>query len=77
MTTATESGTFVLATYLYDPLSRGTNLVYGNGATKAYTYTTQGDLLTLAHAMTGASSTYTNSFTKVRHLQDRKNREGE
>ncbi len=68
VTTATENGTFLLATYLYDPLSRRTNLIYGNGTTQGYTYSTQGDLLTLAHSLTGQAATYTNSFTKARQL---------
>jgi RHS repeat-associated protein len=68
MTTASETGILVLATYIYDPLSRRTNLVYGNGASQAYTYTTQGDMLTLAHAMTGTAATYTNTFTKAHQI---------
>jgi RHS repeat-associated protein len=68
MTMANENGTFVLATYIYDPLSRRTSLVYGNGASKSYTYTTQGDLTSLGHALTGTSATYTNTFTKAHQL---------
>ena len=68
MTTATENGTFVLATYLYDPLSRRTNLIYGSGTTQALTYSGAGDLLTLAHSLTGQAATYTNSFTKAHQL---------
>jgi hypothetical protein len=68
VTTASENGTFVLATYIYDALGRRTNLVTGNGASQAYAYTTQGDMLSLAHTLTGASNTYTNSFTKAHQL---------
>jgi YD repeat-containing protein len=68
MTTAAENGTFLLATYIYDPLSRRTSLVYGNGASQGFTYSTQGDLLTLASTMTGASNTTTNTFTKAHQL---------
>ncbi|MBP6014642.1 MAG: hypothetical protein KBA31_20610 [Alphaproteobacteria bacterium] len=68
MTTATENGTFVLATYVYDPLSRRTSLVYGNGTAQGYTYSTQGDLLTLANTLSGTANTYTNTFTKAHQL---------
>jgi RHS repeat-associated protein len=68
MTTATENGTFVLASFLYDPLSSRTSLVYGNGASQGYTYSTQGDLLTLTSTLTGTSNTYTNTFTKAHQL---------
>lgn len=68
MTTATENGTFLLATYVWDPLSRRTSLVYGNGASKAYAYTSQGDMTSLGHTLTGTSATYTNTFTKAHQL---------
>ncbi len=68
MTTASENGTFLLATYVHDYLSRRTSLVYGNGTTQGYTYTTQGDMLTLASTLTGTTNTYTNTFTKAHQL---------
>lgn len=68
MTTATENGTFLLSTYVYDTLSRRTSLVYGNGASQGYTYSTLGDMLTLANTMTGASSTYTATYTKAHQI---------
>jgi RHS repeat-associated protein len=68
VTTATENGTFLLATYIYDPLSRRSSLVYGNGASKSYAYTTQGDMTSLAHTLTGTSATYTNTYTKAHQL---------
>ena len=68
MTTATENGTFVLATYVYDALGRRTSLVTGNGASQGYTYSTMGDLLTLAHTLTGTANTYTNTFTPSHRL---------
>ncbi len=68
MTTASENGTFLLATYIYDTLGRRTSLVYGNGASQGYTYTTQGDMLTLASTLTGTANTYTNTFTKAHQL---------
>jgi YD repeat-containing protein len=68
MTTATENGTTVLAAYLYDPLSRRTSLITGNGASRSYAYTTQGDLATLGHTLTGTNATYTNTFTRAHQL---------
>ncbi len=68
MTTATENGTFLLSTYIYDTLSRRTSLIYGNGASQGYTYSTQGDLVTLASTLTGASNTYTNTFSLAHQL---------
>ena len=68
MTTATENGTFVLATYVYDALGRRTSLVTGNGASQGYTYSTMGDLLTLAHTLSGTANTYTNTFTPSHRL---------
>ncbi|MFM9862314.1 MAG: RHS repeat-associated core domain-containing protein [Micropepsaceae bacterium] len=68
MTTAAENGTFLLATYIYDPLNRQTSLVYGNGASQTITYSTQGDLVALASTMTGASNVYTNTFSKAHQL---------
>jgi RHS repeat-associated protein len=68
MTTATENGTFLLSTYIYDTLSRRTSLVTGNGAAQGYTYSTQGDLLTMASTLTGTSNTYTNTFTPAHQL---------
>ena len=65
MTTATENGTYLLATYIYDPLSRRTSLVYGNGTSQGAAFTTQGDLLTLASTLTGTANTTTNTFTKA------------
>ena len=38
MTVARENGTFILANYIYDTLSRRTSLVYGNGASQGYVY---------------------------------------
>ncbi|MBP6014640.1 MAG: RHS repeat-associated core domain-containing protein [Alphaproteobacteria bacterium] len=58
----------MLATYVYDTLSRRTSLVYGNGTAQGYTYSTQGDLLTLASTLSGTANTYTNTFTKARQL---------
>ena len=40
----------------------------GNGASQGYTYSTQGDLLTLASTLTGASNTTTNTFSKAHQL---------
>lgn len=68
MTTATENGTFLLATYVHDTLSRRTSLVYGNGTNQAYTYSTHGDMLTLANNLTGVSNTYTNTYTKAHQI---------
>ncbi len=69
MTTATENGTFLLATYVWDTLSRRTSLVYGNGASQGYTYSNANDMLTLAHTLTGTSNTYTNTFTKAHQIE--------
>jgi len=57
-----------LSTYIYDTLSRRTSLVYGNGAAQGYTYSTQGDLLTLASTLAATSNTYTNTFTPAHQL---------
>ena len=56
MTTVTENGTFVLATYVWDPLSRRASLAYGNGTTQSYSYSKAGDLETHTHAITGNSN---------------------
>jgi hypothetical protein len=68
MTTVTENGTFVLATYVWDPLSRRTSLAYGNGTTQSYSYSKAGDLETHTHTITGNSNTWTNSYTKAHQL---------
>jgi len=33
-----ENRTFVLVTYVHDPLARSTSLVYGNGTTQSYAW---------------------------------------
>jgi RHS repeat-associated protein len=63
LTTATENGTFVLASHTYDPLSRRTGTAMGNGTSTTATYSTASDLLTLVNAFTGSSVTHTNTFT--------------
>ncbi|MBU6162126.1 MAG: hypothetical protein KGO50_13495, partial [Myxococcales bacterium] len=68
MTTVTENGTFVLATYVWDPLSRRLSLAYGNGTTQSYSYSKAGDLETHTHTITGNSNTWTNSYTKAHQL---------
>jgi RHS repeat-associated protein len=68
MTTVTENGTFVLATYVWDPLSRRASLAYGNGTTQSYSYSKAGDLETHTHTITGNSNTWTNSYTKAHQL---------
>ncbi len=68
VTVVRENATFILSTYIYDTLSRRTSLVYGNGAAQGYTYSTQGDLLTLASTLTGTSNTTTNTFSKAHQL---------
>jgi RHS repeat-associated protein len=69
MTTAMENGSIVLATYIYDPLSRRTSLVTGNGAIQNYAYTTAGDLTALEHKV-GATplNTFTHTFTKAHQI---------
>jgi RHS repeat-associated protein len=68
MTTVTENGTFVLATYVWDPLSRRASLAYGNGTTQSYSYSKAGDLESHTHTITGNSNTWTNSYTKAHQL---------
>src|ERR1700753_1711488 len=63
---ASPTGT-VLATYSYDPQSRRTNLTYGNGAQvntpSATAYSAAGDLLSMAHDLTGTANDNTFSYT--------------
>jgi len=70
--------TGVLATYAYDPLSRRTNLAYGNTAAVAYTYTNAGDLLTLNHNMSGTSNDphYSFAYTNAHQLASEANSDG-
>ncbi|MFZ4783745.1 MAG: RHS repeat domain-containing protein [Armatimonadaceae bacterium] len=68
MTTVTENGTFVLATFVWDPLSRRTSLAYGNGTSQSYSYSKAGDLETHTHTLSGTSNTWTNSYTKAHQL---------
>jgi RHS repeat-associated protein len=55
MTAAQEPSAFTLGAYSYDPLSRRTSLLYGNGASVAYGYTLAGDLTSLSHLWTSTA----------------------
>jgi YD repeat-containing protein len=68
MTTVTENGTFVLAAYVWDPLSRRASLAYGNDTTQSFSYSKAGDLETHTHTLSGTSNTWTNSYTKAHQL---------
>jgi RHS repeat-associated protein len=68
MTTVTENGTFILAAYVWDPLSRRASLAYGNNTTQSYSYSKAGDLETHTHTLSGTSNTWTNSYTKAHQL---------
>ncbi|MBV8977167.1 MAG: hypothetical protein JO261_02935 [Alphaproteobacteria bacterium] len=65
MENSTSSGcaTNLLATYQYDTLSRRLNLLYGNGASMAYSYSPAGDVLTLNHDMAGTGDDPHFTFT--------------
>ncbi|MGA0601536.1 RHS repeat-associated core domain-containing protein [Caulobacter sp. KR2-114] len=69
------SGIGVLATYAYDPLSRRTSLIRGNGAVTSYGYDS-GDRLTnlalaLAPAMSASNLALTFAYTNANQLQTR------
>ncbi len=68
LTIATENGTFVLASFTYDPLSRRTGSAMGNGTSNSATYSTGSDLLTLVNAFVGSSVTHTLTFTPTHRL---------
>jgi RHS repeat-associated protein len=68
MTTVTENGTFVLAAYVWDPLSRRASLAYGNDTTQSFSYSKAGDLETQTQTLSGTSNTWTNSYTKAHQL---------
>jgi len=67
-TTVRENGTFVLATYVHDPLSRRTSLVYGNGSTQSYAWSQAGDLTGHTHALSGTANTWTLGYSKAHQL---------
>ncbi|MFN9780432.1 MAG: RHS repeat domain-containing protein [Alphaproteobacteria bacterium] len=67
-TTVRENGTFVLATYVHDPLSRRTSLVYGNGTTQSYAWSQAGDLTGRAHTLSGTANTWTLGYSKAHQL---------
>ncbi|MFN9970919.1 MAG: RHS repeat protein, partial [Phycisphaerae bacterium] len=67
-TTVRENGTFVLATYVHDPLSRRTSLVYGNGTTQSYAWSQAGDLTGHAHTLSGTANTWTLGYSKAHQL---------
>ena len=69
VTTAREKGTFLLATYLYDPLSRRTSLVYGNGTSQSYGWSAAGDLTSHSHTLVGTAAAFTNSYTPAHQLE--------
>ncbi|MFN9357573.1 MAG: RHS repeat protein, partial [Alphaproteobacteria bacterium] len=63
-----ENGTFVLATYVHDPLSRRTSLVYGNGTTQSYAWSQAGDLTGHTHTLSGTANTWTLGYSKAHQL---------
>ncbi|MFO0475747.1 MAG: hypothetical protein ACK52K_11420, partial [Alphaproteobacteria bacterium] len=67
-TTVRENGTFVLATYVHDPLSRRTSLVYGNGTTQSYAWSQAGDLTAHTHTLSGTANTWTLGYSKAHQL---------
>jgi hypothetical protein len=72
MTVVRENGTFVLATYVHDPLSRRASLVYGNGATQGYAWSLAGDRTahthTHTHTLSGTANTWTLGYSKAHQL---------
>ena len=70
LTTATENGTFVLASYTYDPLSRRTGAAHGNGTSVSAAFSTGVDLLTLANNFVGSSVTHTMTYTPGHRMKD-------
>ncbi|NWH09405.1 MAG: RHS repeat protein, partial [Alphaproteobacteria bacterium] len=68
MVEAKESGTLLLASYAYDPLSRLTAQTAGNGGTRSLAYNLTGDLLSLAQGWSGGGVTYTQTYTAARQL---------
>jgi YD repeat-containing protein len=68
MTVVRENGTFVLATYVHDPLSRRASLVYGNGTTQAYNWSQAGDLTVHTHTLSGTANIWTLGYSKAHQL---------
>jgi RHS repeat-associated protein len=69
MWTALENGTFTLATYGYDTLSRRTSLAYRSVMSSSYTYTNAGDLTALnLTTTTGTVPNYTLGYTHAHEL---------
>jgi RHS repeat-associated protein len=58
----------VLATYVQDPLSRRTSLVYGNGTTQSYAWSQAGDLTAHTHTLLGTVNTWTLGYSKAHQL---------
>ncbi len=58
----------MLATYVHDPLSRRTSLVYGNGTTQSYGWSLAGDLTGHTHTLSGAANTWTLGYSKAHQL---------
>ncbi|MFN9780433.1 MAG: RHS repeat domain-containing protein [Alphaproteobacteria bacterium] len=58
----------MLATYVHDPLSRRTSLVYGNGTTQSYAWSQAGDLTGHTHTLSGTANTWTLGYSKAHQL---------